>query len=463
MRRVFISYAGPDSEAALYVTSYLRSLGVDVFIDYDRMMHDGTFTRRAENELKSRRCMIFIQSPEAMKSPLAQTELEYAYQQDIEIIPMVLKPLNVRETGEFRFLLTLKTIDMSAYLQQHQAKDALDKLRQRLSDQPNTRSAINVNNADQLKERYTLQGHSSWVREIEFSPDGYLLASSSNDNSVCIWDMRTAQRTGTQPRMISRILEHGSLVWGMSFSPTAPLFATGAGDATIRLWDLNSLPETYELTRLIDHKQAVYSVCFSQDGKLLASGSHDNRAYVYDIDRIDHTAQAKQVIPLLHAGHVYWVTFSPSNHLIATTSRDSAVRLWSYEYEHLGDLSKEKPRFLSGHSSWVNSATFSPNGLILASASHDTTIRLWDVETGQTIHILTGHQESVNTVAFSADGSLLASAAKDDTVRLWDLHSFKELAIIRGHQKGVNSVVFSPNGLNLVTGSGDTTIKFWGL
>lgn len=463
MKRVFISYDGADSEAALYVTSHLRSMGIDVFIDYDRMMNDGAFTRRLENELKSRRCMIFIQSPEAMKSPLVQTELEYAYQQNLEIIPMAIKPLNVRETGEFRFLLTLKAIDMSAYSQQRQAKDALDKLHHRLSDSLTVSSAINASNASQLKELYTLRDHSSWVREIEFSPDGYLLASSSNDNSVCLWDMRTAQRTGTQPRMISRITEHQSLVWGLSFSRGAPLLATGAGDATIRLWDLNSLPETYELTRLTEHKQAVYSVSFSQDGKLLVSGSHDNRAYVYDVDRIDQTAQARQVIPLLHAGHVYWVTFSPLNNVIATTSRDSAVRLWTYEYDHLADLSKEKPRFLSGHSSWVNSATFSPNGLILASSSHDTTIRLWDVETGQLIHVLSGHQGSVNTVAFSADGSLLASAAKDDTVRLWDLNSFEELAIIRGHQKGVNSVVFSPDGLSLVTGSGDSTIKFWGL
>jgi WD40 repeat protein len=58
---------------------------------------------------------------------------------------------------------------------------------------------------------------------------------------------------------------------------------------------------------------------------------------------------------------------------------------------------------------------------LLASASKDSAVRMWDPTTGAALQTLAGHTDVVEAVAFSQDGKLLASASGDRTVRLWDV------------------------------------------
>ena len=120
----------------------------------------------------------------------------------------------------------------------------------------------------------SMEGHSSSVRALAFSPDGKTLASGSYDTTVKLW--RVADGT-----LLSTLTGHTSGVECLTFSPEADMLVSGAYDSTARVWDVAS----QSLLRVLDaHKYTVLSVAFNPEGTILATGSADNTARLWRVD-----------------------------------------------------------------------------------------------------------------------------------------------------------------------------------
>jgi WD40 repeat protein len=344
------------------------------------------------------------------------------------------------------------------------------------------------------QETLSLNGSSSAVFCVCFSPDGTRLASASNDGMVRVWDAKPVQEVLTIKGRTSHLLglcfspdgsrlaggwEHldarKNLVYGevkvcdartgqelitlkehtfpgasVCFSPDGARLASASWDKTVKVWDART---GQELLSLKGHTSNVYGVCFSPDGSRLASASQDGTVKVWDVG----TGQSALTLQG-HPGLVPGVAWSPDGSRLASAS-GSEVQLWDARTGR-GQLT------LTGHHvSSVTSVCFSPDGSRLASASHDGTVEVWDARTGQEAVTLKGYANRIRSVCFSPDGQRLAGAGgeygKPSEVKVWDAQTGQEVLSLEGHTNYVESVCFSPDGQRLASASLDGTVKVW--
>ncbi|WP_416212667.1 ribosome assembly protein 4, partial [Nostoc sp. DedQUE04] len=111
----------------------------------------------------------------------------------------------------------------------------------------------------------TLEGHSSTVRSVTYSPNGQQLASASEDKTIKIWDVSSG-------KLLKTLTGHGSTVRSVTYSPNGQQLASASYDKTIKIWDVSS---GQLLKTLTGHSNTVISVTYSPNGQQLASASKD--------------------------------------------------------------------------------------------------------------------------------------------------------------------------------------------
>lgn len=118
----------------------------------------------------------------------------------------------------------------------------------------------------------TLEGHTSSVYALAFSPDGRRLVTGGRDRRLCVWDVRT--RT-----LISTMIGHTDDILAAAFNADGTRIVSGGRDRVIRVWDAVHYDE---LTQLHGHTSYVYCLAFSPDSQTLASGGGDDAVRLWE-------------------------------------------------------------------------------------------------------------------------------------------------------------------------------------
>lgn len=108
---------------------------------------------------------------------------------------------------------------------------------------------------------------------LGFSHDSNWVATGGFDGMVQVWSTKDGSPRWSKPG------SHTSRVYVVAFHPQGQVLATGSDDNTIRVWNADTGEACYAPIR---HESGVFWLTFSKDGKTIFSASLDGSTRVYD-------------------------------------------------------------------------------------------------------------------------------------------------------------------------------------
>ena len=318
-----------------------------------------------------------------------------------------------------------------------------------------------------------IAGHSDIVLAVDASPDGKWIASVSKDRTTRVWVLEPSGRY----RLVATGVGHTAAVGAVSFGSKPhpylaqnsgsmhPLLLSGSQDRTIKVWDMR------------------------------------NAIYEANIDEADNDNMRLQDVPPVslkvrtsvhaHDKDINAIVVAPNDKLCASASQDKSIKLWTLDSlnRNTSNATLHLKATLKGHKRGVWAVAFSPVDRVLASSSGDGTVRVWSLggDSGHDgfacIRSFEGHTASVLRVAFVNSGLQLISSGADGLLKLWALRGQNSacIATFERHRDkvwalaarswvsdesltsstGTGAISESTVKTQLITGGGDSILNVW--
>uniref|UniRef100_A0A673VJK1 Apoptotic protease-activating factor 1 n=1 Tax=Suricata suricatta TaxID=37032 RepID=A0A673VJK1_SURSU len=338
---------------------------------------------------------------------------------------------------------------------------------------------FDIHASDLLAEIHT--GHHSTIQYCDFSPQNHLAVVALSQCCVELWNMDSCLK-------VADCRGHLSWVHCVMFSPDGSSFLTSSDDQTIRLWETKKVCENSAIVL----KQEIDVVFQENEVMVLAV---DNIRHLQLINgktgQIDYLTEAQvsccclsphlqyiafggedgaiEILELLNnrifqsrIGHkktVRHIQFTDDGKTLISSSDDSSIQVWNWQ--------SEEYVFLQAHQETVKDFKLLKNSRLL-SWSFDGTVKVWSIITGRIEKDFVCHQDTVLSCDITPDATKFSSTSADKTAKIWNvsngelLHLCAPILIEEGaatHGGWVTDLCFSPDSKMLVSAGG--YLKWW--
>jgi sugar lactone lactonase YvrE len=427
MGHVFISYSRADRDYVQRLAAVIASIGIECWFDYEITSGD-RWTEIIKERIETCDLMVVVMSPASAGSDMVEIEIDLARSRDKLIVPLLLygdEPLFLLRNKQYhdvrggklppaRFLARLIAATQSGTQRPVPIEPVLmhalgiSKFGNALAWRDDNHLAISgmdleirsgtvtvwVVSTGEKVQSFT--GPANTVTGVGYSPDRSLLAGSSLDGTVHLWDADTGATV--------RVLPGQGELSALAYSPDGRHIATAGPDRTAVVWDVAS----GTITHTLSWRGWFADVAFSPNSTLLAAASNEGAAVLFDAG----TGATVRVLAG-HNGNVLGVAFSADGRRVATTGSDD-TRVWDVATGECLRAVTDGP-----HHESQSDVDISPEGAYFATGGNQGVTRIWDIASGVMLSRLTGHTTYMSEVSYSPDGTHLATSASDGTALIW--------------------------------------------
>ncbi|KAK5999055.1 Vegetative incompatibility HET-E-1-like protein [Cladobotryum mycophilum] len=272
----------------------------------------------------------------------------------------------------------------------------------RREDEPGTIGVWDTVNGAAL---HTIRPHQK-IGNLYFQPDDQKLAVLLESKEISVRDLSLC------PPPAGHIPKHADAVTSVTFSKYGDLVATTSRDGTVMVWET---AEGSCCQTLRGHMESAVAAYFSENSQRLTSISRDGMMIIWDVDQGEPIRMIQDdKSKTCKNGH----SFSADGRVVALRVK-SGVRIWDMDSNNCFE-----PIGSSGRA--FKTTTFSPGGRYMATGTKSGEIETWDVGAGIRVAEMKddfGYPTGkVTGLLYSADGKILvASMMLEQTIKLWDV------------------------------------------
>jgi serine/threonine protein kinase/WD40 repeat protein len=343
----------------------------------------------------------------------------------------------------------------------------------------------------------SLEGHRGYVTDLQFTPDGRHLVSSSTDQTIRLWNW-------PQGVEVAALRGHPDEVDGLAASPAGNTVASRCRDGSIFLWPLRLPIETPAYRTLPVKVTTHYGVwaqprpaVFTPDNQSIIAIEPNGVLSQWDVATLNQIRRWQSKAPkdcrvilapdgsqavklnaegrlslldlatgvertnvLDHPDPIELVFISGNGCHLVTGSFNENHTAWNVGFWDLPDGQMRKAFQVQTGGSFANNLR--TTGWYFGQGGH---VWIWNLAQPQAPprELFPGERgEVIRIFDVSPDGRLGAATFEEGYIRVWDMETAEPLQMMRVFLQSPHCVVFSPEGRRLAAGSsGREAVKLW--
>lgn len=290
------------------------------------------------------------------------------------------------------------------------------------------------------------------INSIDFSQDGTTLISSSNDDTIIIYDCEK----GTGGTKLPSKKYGVGLIRHTHTSDTA-IHTSNKIDDTIRYL---SLEDNKYLRYFIGHQKSVVTLCMSPVDDTFLSGSLDKTIRLWDL-------KSPNCSGIMQTQGRPVANFDPEGLIFAVGINSEFVKLYDLRSFDKGPFNA----FKLNHNKDVNwtGLKFSPDGKQICITTDANTLQTLDSFIGTPLHTFTTASAQPGSLAnvqisceasYSPDSQYMFAGTSEGSIYVWDADKGSKVTILRGERTSpIQCIQFNPKFMMLA--SACTKMSFW--